>query len=105
MIKKRYDLIENGICHDSFPKCREGLDQAYQRAEQIISDDSDRELWQLEIHCTSYDDSDRIVSTELVDDWEFEEGYSDMDESMDGDFDSAMTSAGFGMDEDYGLYE
>jgi len=28
----------------------------------------------------------------------------DYDESMDGDFDSAMTSAGFGTDEDYGYY-
>ena len=28
----------------------------------------------------------------------------DMDESMDGDFDSAMASAGFGTDEDYGCY-
>jgi len=27
---------------------------------------------------------------------------SDYDESMDGDFDSAMASAGFGTDEDYG---
>lgn len=26
------------------------------------------------------------------------------DESMDGDFDSGMASAGFGMDEDYGYY-
>ena len=26
------------------------------------------------------------------------------DESMDGDFDSAMTSAGHGTDEDYGYY-
>ncbi len=28
----------------------------------------------------------------------------DYDDSMDGDFDSAMASAGFGMDEDYGCY-
>ena len=28
----------------------------------------------------------------------------DIDESMDGDFDSGMTSAGFGTDEDYGFY-
>jgi hypothetical protein len=28
---------------------------------------------------------------------------SDYDESMDGDFDSAMTSAGWGTDEDYGF--
>lgn len=27
-----------------------------------------------------------------------------IDESMDGDFDSAMASAGFGTDEDYGYY-
>jgi hypothetical protein len=32
------------------------------------------------------------------------EGYveRDYDDSMDGDFDSAMASAGYGMDEDYG---
>ena len=29
---------------------------------------------------------------------------ADYDESMDGDFDSAMTSAGYGTDEDYGYY-
>ena len=29
----------------------------------------------------------------------------DYDDSMDGDFDSAMASAGFGMNEDYGDYE
>ena len=28
----------------------------------------------------------------------------DMDESMDGEFDSARTSAGFGTDEDYGYF-
>jgi hypothetical protein len=28
----------------------------------------------------------------------------DYDDSMDGDHDSAMTSAGFGTDEDYGYY-
>ena len=30
------------------------------------------------------------------------ESYPDPDESMDGDHDSAMASAGFGTDEDYG---
>lgn len=29
---------------------------------------------------------------------------SEYDESMDGDFDSGMASAGFGTDEDYGYY-
>ena len=31
-------------------------------------------------------------------------GRNDIDESMDGDFDSAMTSAGLGTDEDYGYF-
>lgn len=29
----------------------------------------------------------------------------EIDESMDGDFDTAMASAGYGTDEDYGVYE
>lgn len=38
-----------------------------------------------------------------------DEGYADddsdsYDDSMDGDFDSAMRDAGFGTDEDYGYY-
>lgn len=38
-----------------------------------------------------------IVDAQTADD-------SHYDESMDGDFDSAMASAGFGTDEDYGYY-
>jgi hypothetical protein len=33
-----------------------------------------------------------------------QEDEPEIDESMDGDFDSAMTSAGYGTDEDYGYY-
>lgn len=33
-----------------------------------------------------------------------EEFGSTFDDSMDGDFDSGMASAGFGTDEDYGFY-
>ena len=33
------------------------------------------------------------------------ENDSHYDESMDGDFDSAMASAGYGTDEDYGYYD
>lgn len=39
-----------------------------------------------------------------IDDAADEDNYDDVNESMDGDFDSAMTSAGFGTDEDYGYY-
>lgn len=31
-------------------------------------------------------------------------GEGDYDDSMDGDFDSALASAGYGTDEDYGYY-
>lgn len=35
---------------------------------------------------------------------EVAEQYEQYDDSMDGDFDSAMASAGHGTDEDYGYY-
>ena len=34
----------------------------------------------------------------------YEQDYDDYDDSMDGDFDSAMASAGYGTNEDYGDY-
>lgn len=51
---------------------------------------------------SNYDDHDDFYdednSGEI--DWE-----NDYDDSMDGDHDSAMESAGWGLDEQYGLYE
>ena len=47
----------------------------------------------------AYDDDDMS----LVGDEE-DSNFDDFNESMDGDHDSAMTSAGFGTDEDYGYY-
>lgn len=43
---------------------------------------------------------DIVTVAEIVTD--YDDGQ--YDDSMDGDFDSAMTSAGFGTDEDYGYY-
>lgn len=34
----------------------------------------------------------------------FDDIYDDYDDSMDGDHDSAMTSCGWGTDEDYGYF-
>ena len=104
MIKK-YELVENGTCypHNSFEKSREGLEQAYQNAEQALEDKS-HELWQLEIQCVTYNASSTIVACELVEEFDVPSSEDDMDESMDGDFDSAMTSAGLGTDEDYGYF-
>lgn len=46
---------------------------------------------------------DFITVKEIVD--AYDDGNYDADPGeMDGDFDSAMTSAGFGTDEDYGYY-
>lgn len=44
------------------------------------------------------------MSVEAVEQYIDELDNADYDESMDGDFDSAMASAGFGTDEDYGYY-
>lgn len=48
--------------------------------------------------CASYDDG-YYDDNEEYDIWE-----DDYDDSMDGDHDSAMESAGWGTDEDYGYY-
>lgn len=40
---------------------------------------------------------DDVIEDNNVDDY--------YDDSMDGDFDSAMASAGFGTDEDYGMFD
>ena len=34
----------------------------------------------------------------------YEQDHDDYEDGMDGDFDSAMASAGYGTDEDYGYY-
>jgi hypothetical protein len=51
-------------------------------------------------------DADHEISTHVDDDENEEEDVwnDDVDDSMDGDFDSAMRDAGFGTDEDYGYY-
>jgi len=50
----------------------------------------------------NYDDYNDF--NEMVEDGADDFWYDDVDDSMDGDFDSAMRDAGFGTDEDYGYY-
>lgn len=54
----------------------------------------------------SESDSDYPLILEPVEgfDYSLPVPMDDIDESMDGDFDSGMASAGFGTDEDYGCY-
>jgi hypothetical protein len=40
----------------------------------------------------------------VIDEYAKNNEESDYDDSMDGDFDSGMASAGYGTDEDYGYY-
>ena len=104
-MKKRYELVENGTCypHNSFEKCSHGLEQAYQNAEQAL-EDKGWELWQLEIQFVTYDATGKIIACEIVEEFDVPTRGDEMDESMDGDFDSGMASAGFGTDEDYGCF-
>lgn len=47
----------------------------------------------------------RISFDEWLEEGEEYTGEADFNDSVDGDFDSAMASAGFGTDEDYNHYE
>jgi len=105
MIKK-YEVIRDGSLEQSFEKCREGMNDAIELVEQLAIDWSDN-FDLLEIVCTEYNAMGQIVSCEQIQEFEDDVdvfGRNDIDESMDGDFDSAMTSAGLGTDEDYGCF-
>lgn len=68
MIKKRYEVIQNGTLYpyNSFEKNRDGLAQAYEQADQVLTDNP--ELDSLEIQFATYNAMDVMVSCELVDD-------------------------------------
>jgi DNA recombination-dependent growth factor C len=102
MIKK-YEVLRDGSLEQSFEKCREGMNEALDLVEQLALDWSD-DFDLLEIVCTEYDAMGQIVSCEQIQEFEDDSVENDINESMDGDFDSAMTSAGFGTDEDYGYF-
>tara|TARA_Y100000589_G_C27119963_1_gene615980 strand:+ start:92 stop:340 length:249 start_codon:yes stop_codon:yes gene_type:complete len=72
MIKKKYELIENGITYDSWDGCREGLQKAYEQAEQIINDGTEH-LTELSIVCTHYNELGGIEYCEFVDEWDMED--------------------------------
>jgi len=72
MIKKKYELIENGITQGSWDGCREGLEKAYEQAEQIINDGTEH-LTELSIVCTHYNQLGGIEYCELVDEWDMED--------------------------------
>jgi hypothetical protein len=104
MIRKKYEVIKDGMFEGGFEKSRDGMNEALQLVEELAVDYMG-EYDCLEIVYTEYDQLDQIVHCEQVQEFEDDSLENDIDESMDGDFDSAMTSAGFGTDEDYGCFE
>ena len=71
-MKQDYELVLNNRTIGSYPKCREGLDQAYRRAEEIIADRRD-EIEMLAIYCVYYSASGEVEYAEFVDEWEIED--------------------------------
>lgn len=105
MLKERYEILLDCSPFESFEKCRDGLEEAIDRVEELLLDGTPSE--QMQLVYVQEDASGEI--TECYDVYEITpldmRGFEDeMNESMDGDFDSAMTSAGFGTDEDYGYF-
>jgi len=100
-----YEILLNDNVWIFYPKCRDGLDDAVEEVDTRIADGDDKDMYR--IVYSQYDAEGELVQRyDVVDvDWgEVDETAYDNSESMDGDFDSAMTSAGFGTDEDYGYF-
>ena len=57
-----------------------------------------------DVDASNYDDYSDFYDVVCEDDCEVADDFDYVDESMDGDHDSAMTSCGWGTDEDYGFY-
>ena len=82
MFDNMYEVrIANSGDVAGFPRCHDGLEKA--------------------IILASREGTEVTFDGDVV--WPEEEA-PDMDESMDGDHESALASAGFGTDEDYGCY-
>ena len=121
-MQSRYEILINDKVWSFYPKSRDGLLFAIDELELAMSEPSPP---------ASRDDTFRLVYSvydadkgAIIDpahpipkllqrydvydvEWgDVEQNGCDqsMDESMDGDFDSGMASAGFGTDEDYGCF-
>lgn len=69
--------------------------------DKVIHGESKMAAWEFDENGDVFpEDQERYDA--LMDEWD--EYNDDYDDSMDGDWDSGMTSAGWGMDEDYGYF-
>ena len=130
MATRHYEVIlfnDHGLRLDgypvTFPKCREGLAKAIAEAESLVKQGEVPELisvnyrdefgnghegfevewgWEGESSVADMDESFDSPPYPTPRSYDVSGASEDLDESMDGDFDSGMASAGFGTDEDYG---
>ena len=69
--------------------------------DKVINGENKMAAWEFDENGDVFpEDQERYDA--LMDEWD--EYNDDYDDSMDGDWDSGMTSAGWGMDEDYGYF-
>ena len=102
-MKENYEILLNDNLWIFYPKCRDGLEDAMEEVYARIADGMDKDDFR--IVYSQYDAEGKLTQRYDVVDVDWGEVDEDrVDESMDGDFDSGMASAGFGTDEDYGCF-
>jgi len=113
----RYELLLDNQVWIFYPKSRDGLQSAIDELNFHLEDGENPDKYRI-VYSVYDADPHALVDpahpaklTQRYDVYDVDWGSIDpsgyaqsMDESMDGDFDSAMTSAGFGTDEDYGYF-
>ena len=102
-MKQNYEILIDDKVWIFYPKSRDGLESAIAQLDDALDIGDDPARYR--IVYSQYDAEDKLTQRYDVFDVEWGDiepnGYC---ESMDGDFDSAMTSAGLGTDEDYGYF-
>ena len=113
MNHSRYELLIDNKVWIFYPKSRDGLEDAIFELDRQLDDGEDADKFR--IVYSEYDaDPHAIVDpahpAKLLHRYDvYDVEWGDVDpngyaDSMDGDFDSGMASAGFGTDEDYGYF-
>ena len=105
---ENYEILIDDKLWVSYPKSREGLESAIAELDDALSIGDDPVRYRI-VYSRYYGKTPTLAQRYDVYDVEWGDiepnGYLEStDESMDGDFDSGMASAGFGTDEDYGYY-
>lgn len=92
------DYLNTGRNSQTREQCiQDGIDFVFEGSEEVIAEGTSIQSKEILLNNAGYT---------IVEHQEEITDYLDIvDESMDGDFDSAMSSAGFGTDEDYGYFD